>query len=482
MKSAVALSVLSVIAASHAQAAETLLGVYIFHRHGDRTPKALAPANLTILGYEQVYTSGNYFRSRYLTGDSKIKGINEDTVKLSQLAVTAPVDNVLQSSAMGFLQSLYPPVGQTIQTLADGDTVQAPMNGYQLIPVNTVQSGSGSEDNGWLQDSSGCYNAKISSNSYFNSDSYTSLLASTKDFYSSIVPVVNATFNASDVTFKNAYVVYDLINVAEIHNASIPDSQVLTNQTLFQLRTLADTHEFNLAYNASDNLRAMSGMQLAGEILKYFNSTIASGTAGSSANKLAIQFGAYATFLSFFGLANLTHANESFYGVVDYASSMSLELFTTADASAGFPDTKDLQVRFLFHNGTASNTSQPAVYPLFGGAADAVSWNEFEGNLSRFAVSTTQDWCTKCGNTTGSCAAYADSGTGSSSGNGSASAGAGSHMSAAVGGVIGAFVTLALVLGALAAFMLLGGFRLAKKGGRNAAVGGSTVGETAVKA
>ena len=203
MQFTIALSVLSFLSSS--QAAETVLGVYMFHRHGDRTPKALAPANLTTLGYEQVFTSGDYYRSRYLTGDSKIKGINEDIVKLQQLAVTAPVDNVLQSSAMGFLQGLYPPVGQTVQTLRDGDTVQAPMDGYQLIPVNIVTSGTGSEDSGWLQASTSCYNAAISSNNYFNSESYSSKLNSTKDFYSTIVPVVNGTFASSAVTFKNAY-------------------------------------------------------------------------------------------------------------------------------------------------------------------------------------------------------------------------------------------------------------------------------------
>lgn len=188
-----------------ADAAETILGAYIFHRHGDRTPKALAPTNLTALGYEQVYTSGQYFRSRYLSGDSKIRGINEDTVKLSQLAVTAPVDNVLQNSAMGFLQGLYPPV-QTVQTLANGQTVQAPMDGYQLIPINTVQTGAGSEDSGWLQDASSCQNAKASSNAYFDSKEYKDLAASTKDFYTSIVPSINNVISADQVTYKNAYV------------------------------------------------------------------------------------------------------------------------------------------------------------------------------------------------------------------------------------------------------------------------------------
>ncbi|KAI7118253.1 hypothetical protein KC352_g33600, partial [Hortaea werneckii] len=42
---------------------ETILGVYMFHRHGDRTAKATAPANLTTLGYREVYTSGSYYRN-----------------------------------------------------------------------------------------------------------------------------------------------------------------------------------------------------------------------------------------------------------------------------------------------------------------------------------------------------------------------------------------------------------------------------------
>ncbi|OCK79659.1 phosphoglycerate mutase-like protein [Lepidopterella palustris CBS 459.81] len=453
---------------SFTEAAETLLGAYIFHRHGDRTPKSLPPANLTSLGYDQVFSSGQYYRSRYLTNSSsKIHGLNADIVKLSQLAVTAPVDNVLQNSAMGFLQGLYPPVGETIgvQTLANGSSIQTPLNGYQLIPVNTVSTGAGSEDNGWLQDASTCENAKLSSNNFFTSNEYTNLLSGTKDFYSQLVPVVNGTFAASDVTFKNAYVVYDLINVAEIHNASIPSNSTLTPSTLFKTRTLADTHEWGLAYNASDNMRAISGMQLAGEILIYMNSTITSGTAGSSANKLGIQFGAYASFLSFFGLADLPAANSDFMGIPDYASSMVFELFTEAAVpSGGFPATSDLQVRFLFHNGTASNSSEPVVYPLFGGSDPAISWNDFANGMNKFAVSTTQDWCTKCGNTTGSCAAYAPATTASATPVPNKSGGGDGHgISPAVGGVIGAMVTLAVILGTIAAAMLIGGLRVVSK-------------------
>ena len=42
MQLTVALSLLSTLAS--ANAAETVLGAFIFHRHGDRTPKSLAPS------------------------------------------------------------------------------------------------------------------------------------------------------------------------------------------------------------------------------------------------------------------------------------------------------------------------------------------------------------------------------------------------------------------------------------------------------
>jgi len=390
----------------------------------------------------------------------KVTGLNANTVKLSQISVTAPLDNVLQSSAQGFLQGLYPPV-ETTQTLRNGTVVSAPFGGYQIIPINLVSSGTGSEDNGWLQDASGCANAQISSNKYFTSNDYMSKLNSTKSFYQTLVPVVNRTFAANATTFKNAYTIFDLINVAEIHNATIQSDSVLTNDTLFQIRALADTHEFGLAYNASEpgDARAMPGMQLAGEILKFFNNTI--NTNGTS--KMGIQFGAYASFLSYFGLANLTMANTDFYGVPDYASAMIFELFSNGTQS-GFPAASDLQVRFLFHNGTTSNISEPVVYPLFGGSDTSISWTTFQSKMNSFAVSTTQDWCMKCGNTTDTCAAYVSgSGSNTSSGSASASGKSSGGISKAVAGVIGAMVTLAVILGLEALIMAVGGFRLVNK-------------------
>lgn len=193
-------------------AQETVLGVYIFHRHGDRTSKSFTPTSLTDLGYAQVYASGDFYRNRYIDSNasSPIFGISSNVAKNSQLSVQAPVDTVLQNSAAGFLQGLYPPVGATLgtQKLANGTNVTAPMGGFQLIPVNAIASASSSansENSAWLQGSSGCENAIVSSNNYFTSAEYMQKFNSTSAFYQSILPVINSTFTAAQDTFKNAY-------------------------------------------------------------------------------------------------------------------------------------------------------------------------------------------------------------------------------------------------------------------------------------
>lgn len=240
---------------------ETVLGVYIFHRHGDRTPKSLPPVNLTALGADEAFQSGSFYRSRYVASDASapIVGLSSDIAVPSQLNVVSPSDSVLQSSALAFLQGIYPPAGElSMSVLANSSEVQAPLGGYQYIPVTTSATASTStnaESNEWLQGGSGCGNAVVSSNNYFSSSSYLSTLSQTKTFYSDLLPVINTTFSASQATFKNAYTIFDYVNVATIHNASIPGEELLTSETLRQLRTRADEHEFNLAFNASEPIR-----------------------------------------------------------------------------------------------------------------------------------------------------------------------------------------------------------------------------------
>ena len=385
--------------------------------------------------------------------------MNTDIVRQSQISVSAPSDTVLQNSAQGFLQGLYPPVGSAMgsATLHNGTRIEAPLSGYQLIPISIVSTGTSSEDSAWLQGSTNCKNAQISSNSYYTSAEYMDLLNSTQDFYNSLSPMINRTFSASQTSFRNAYSIFDLLNVASIDNGTFPSEDLLTDDVLAQLRTLADAHEWGLAYNQSEPIRAVSGSTLAAQVVTALNGTIT----GAGKNKLNIQFGAYASFLSYFGLASLPQANSDFHGVPDYASSMVWELVTNA-STATFPSPSDISVRFYFHNGTTSNTSEPVAYPLFGGSSDSIPWNDFVTQSNKFAIHDQASWCSACGNSTGVCAvASTSSGSGSSSSAPSSQKRSG--MSNVVAGVIGAMVTLAVILGLEILFLLVGGFRVVRK-------------------
>jgi hypothetical protein len=250
--------------------------------------------------------------------------------------------------------------------------------------------------------------------------------------------------------------VYDLIHVSTIHNVSIQSSELLTPETQSQLLTLANEHEFGLAYNASDKIRALSGSTLAAQILQSLNATIT----GKSKVPVGIQFGAYAVFLSFFGLSQLPAASVNFTGIVDYASSMAFELVTTvAVSNTSYPSTDDISIRFLFSNGSASENGLTA-YPLFGQQETLLPWNTFATEMDKISIGDQAAWCTACGNTTGICAsANTTASDESAPASGSGSGG----MSKAVAGVIGAFVTLAVILGLEALILLVGGFRLQKK-------------------
>ena len=207
-------------------------------------------------------------------------------------------------------------------------------------------------------------------------------------------------------------------------------------------------------------------MELAAQVVQFLNGTIED--AGSqTGQKLAVQFGAYSNFQAFFGLAGLPAVNVDFIGVCDYASAMMFEMFTntsTAVTTANYPSPDDVYVRFLFHNGTTSNFSEPVAYPLFGSDQEVLSWNDFQTHMNSFALADTQSWCTACGNTTGICAAYApSSSTSSESGSRNSSSKSDNGLSPAVNGVIGAMVTLAVVLGLEALIMLIFGLRLVSK-------------------
>ncbi|KAK6360679.1 hypothetical protein TWF730_006812 [Orbilia blumenaviensis] len=438
-----------------AQAAETILGVYILSRHGDRTDKSHPPTKLTNLGYSQILASGEYFRNRYVAplASQKILGVSSDEVVNSQIYVSTTDDTVLLNSAQAFLQGLYPAVGTLSgETLRNGSVIAGVNGGYQLIPIHVMNNGVNKEDATWLQGTSGCDAAIKSSKGFADSKEFKESKKETKEFYGSLENVWGSTFTSEQSDFANAYAIYDVVNYALTHNQTIPSPELLTGEAMLQLRTLADRQQWNLAFNASEPVRAIAGATFAADALSHLESIVKS---KGSKSKIGIQFNAYGTFLSFSGLAQLPAASTDFYGLPDYGSSIAFELFTNEPVES-FPDAKDINVRFLFHNGSTVNGGELTAFPLFGQEETELSWETFAKEMRAFSITTTDQWCRSCGNKGGVCATV--------SGDSHPIAHTTHHgLSAPVAGVVGALVTLVVILAVQGLIVAIAGLAIVKK-------------------
>ena len=91
----------------------------------------------------QEYDLGCFLRETYLNpaSPSYIQGIETDVADIDQLFVRADAGggNVILDSAYALLQGLYPPTPDATSTLANGQTVEAPLGGYQYIPVESLE-------------------------------------------------------------------------------------------------------------------------------------------------------------------------------------------------------------------------------------------------------------------------------------------------------------------------------------------------------
>ena len=356
---------------------------------------------------------------------------------------------ILYQTATNFLQGLYHPLGELNSTLAteelaNGTSLEAPLNGYQFILVHG--EGKTDPDTIWLKGDDDCPAYDKASNSYRQSEEYQRTLSQSADFYSRFAPVLGNIMGAENVSYSHAFDVFDLLNVAFIHNASIASE--IKSEDLDQLRYLANECEWNRNYNATQPDRSIPGMTLAGGFLRQLRTVVD----GKGKTKFSLMASSYDTFLSFFGLTNLTAASSDFQGLPNYAASMAFELYTN-DTNTGFPANpeQDLMVRFWFRNGTDEGASLNA-YPLFGGSKDSMPYGRFIEELSSRSIQTPGDWCTTCQSEKAFCTLTTESNAAA----GSSSNRIGSSLSNGVAGTIGAVVALAVIaiLGGAAWLML----------------------------
>ncbi|KEY70080.1 hypothetical protein S7711_07864 [Stachybotrys chartarum IBT 7711] len=431
--------VLATIAARPA-AAEQVLGLYVFHRHGDRTAQARQPVSLTPLGLRQVVSSGAFYRGRYVAADAprRICGFSSDEAVWTQLGATSSLDPVAQKSVFGFLQGLYPPVNAAVAISANGTRVAVPLLGYQYVPINAPEDGvmaDKAEHIRWRLARDGCANAE----------------ASSLDFYRSLSPFLNGSVPRDKANYNHSYPIYDVVNAASTHSSLLAPKELLTRATLDRLFALASTHEWNLAYNTSEPIRSIAGAVLAGKIMKALEAIV---MGCPDAPRFHVDFGDYDVFMAFFGLAALPRASLRFYGICDYASSMAFELVTNATQLSA----EHIGVRFYVSNGTAVEEDL-TMYPLFGQDTQTLPWLVFKAGMSEFAVQDAEHWCQVCGNTGTECVTAGSGGTEAPSEPCEINGG----ISNGLAGAIGVIVALVVLLCLEAAVMLIGGLCLVKK-------------------
>ncbi|ODV96289.1 hypothetical protein PACTADRAFT_49657 [Pachysolen tannophilus NRRL Y-2460] len=385
------------------------VGTFIFGRHNDRNVK---PATLlTTLGQENQYKSGQFYRERYfgldsdnndIDSDYAISGLNNQGAYIGgQFYGQVTSDSVLLFSHVSFLQGLYPPTtvddtnttlaDETLSILANGSTVEGPLNGYQY--VQTYVQEAETPNYIWIKGDVDCTSANDAIDDYLASDDFKAINESTLDYYQSLRSLIpEDAFSTDELNFGNAMSIFDYMNVYSIHNATL---SALWNETLlYRVRVLADEYNWAVNVGDSDNLSnlTLGGQTLAGAIVKYLNVT-----KEESTPYINYFTGSYNTMFQIAGVLELNEASVNFTGMPEYGATLVFDLLK---------DTNDsYYVQFSFRNGTADSVPL-TVYPLFGGSDTILSWEDFVSKMEAVSISSLDKWCEKCSATLDMCIPY----------------------------------------------------------------------------
>lgn len=467
---------------------DTIWASVVYSYHGDRTPLVLPVQNvLTPLGAQQLFSAGAFFRQRYLAAPAGVQdanhtidGILHNSFDTSQTHIRSTLDDYILASAQAFMQGLYPPHNASAGTdptsiLANGSFIESPLGGYQYTQIYTT---SPLDPNLiYIAGNAHCPRYDDFTANYSTSQQSLQTKSSTQDFYTSFQrDILNGVFYDSEVNYDNAYYIFDYLSYGYTHNSTIKGK--LSDQDLARAHGLADqwVQAVNGNNSIATSIQTIAGQTLAAEVIALLMNNIENRGANG---KLYLLFGSFEPMIAFAALTQLPKANTNFYGMPDYGSSMVFELYTEGhNSSAGYPDSDDLLVRFLFRNGTDSSSALNT-YPLFGHSdTRTLSFNEFEASLQNLALVSIGDWCNACQSNTIFCAAFIGLEFTGDSGSNAHYTPTKKAMRPAVAGVIGAVIALAVAGTIFAVAMLVGGFRLHRsKAKRRSELGGFKAGE-----
>ncbi|KAF4617308.1 hypothetical protein D9613_006002 [Agrocybe pediades] len=421
-----------------------ILGVVVLFRHGDRQGFYQDPSNyftpsntaITPLGNVEAFQLGGQLRDLYLnpSSPSAISTINNTIAQDSQIKIRADAGGeggVIFNSAVSFLQGLFPPSGDYKTALANGTVVEGPMNGYQTVPIESVEPDNDVSLEGWTD----CDPFSTATKAFYESAQFKEVEAANSDFLSSLTSLMNDT----PVTLQNMWNVYDYMNVQSIHNATFAKN--LPEGYLERARSLANYHEYGIFSSPQiDGIGNIAGRTILPSIIDGMQSIIDK----KNSQKMLLQAVSYKPFISLFNMTGAAQMNESLAGIVNYAAALALEVRQPNAGGEPF-------VTFKFKNGTDQDLN---TYGFLGSSNSNVPVSTFIDILKPHGIPDTPTWCQVCSNTQDrGCADLAAATTSAS-----ASAFSATHdrVSPIAAGFIGACVAFAVVL-SLISLLFFGG-------------------------
>ncbi|KAL9711144.1 hypothetical protein Ac2012v2_005684 [Leucoagaricus gongylophorus] len=365
---------------------DQVLGVVLLTRHGDRQgfyqdPTTYTPLGtvITPTGTEQELQLGKFLRQRYLNASSPyaIQNISQTVVDLTQIQVRADAGGeggVIYNSAVALLQGLYPPTSSYNETLANGTVIFGASNGYQFIPVESVEPNNDISLEGFTS----CPSLDTDTNAFYASPEFKAKASEYADFFNAIRPFLDQ--RPDDL--EDMWNIFDFLNVRFIHDANF--AQKLPHTLLEQARDLANWHEYGVFSDPDPSgIGNIAGRTVLPYILNGFKDIADS----SSPLKISYQALSYKPFLSLFNVTGVTQQNPQLAAIVNYAAAVAYEIRASSNGPV---------IRFLFKNGTIEDDF--TAYNMFGADGD-VPLSTFVARLSDTAVNDTAHWCSVCQNT-----------------------------------------------------------------------------------
>ncbi|KAH9856829.1 phosphoglycerate mutase-like protein [Lenzites betulinus] len=360
-------------------------GVVILARNGDRTecyqhPITQKPGytQSTPLGEVQEHQLGTYLRNLYLdsSSSSHIRGIHSDLVDLSEVHVRVKVGGEGASvfdSATALLQGLFPPNPANRITLANETTIVAPLNGYQYIPVETVEPSNDRSLEPWTD----CPAFEKHVEAVQNTAEFKEATKNAQPFFNALRDFAFG----REISMENIYNVWDFVNSELIHNKTY--AHRLPPTFIEQARGYANMRE-----DAIYSDKTMGGI-----------GNIASRTALSSILKalqriafngdplqLMVIETTHQPFISFFHQTGVVDSHPELKGIPDFGSALAIEL-----RRAPPPDARDF-LRFKFKNGTHEDFRTIHVFKHH----EDIPLTEFIYRLENSVIDSNREWAQAC--------------------------------------------------------------------------------------